>query len=237
MPGASVLLELSNVTKSYGSPGGVETPVLKGISLTVERGESLAIVGPSGCGKSTLLNIIGTLDRPTSGRVILEGKDVSSLAEAELAAIRSEVIGFVFQLHHLLPQCTILENVLVPTLVAKGRPDGEARARTLLDRVGLSSRLSHRPAQLSGGECQRAAVVRALINRPRLLLADEPTGSLDRANAESLARLLVDLNREEGTALLLVTHAEDLAAEAGRVLELRDGRFSAETQNSPRRGP
>lgn len=217
------LLELSGVTKSFVSPGGAETRVLRGVDLKVSKGESLAIAGPSGCGKSTLLNIIGTLDRPTSGRIELEGRDVSSLAEAELAPIRSGVLGFVFQLHHLLPQCSVLENVLLPTLVAQGSAEAEPRARTLLERVGLSHRLTHRPAQLSGGECQRAAVVRALINKPRLLLADEPTGSLDRESADSLTRLLVELNREEGIALILVTHAADLAARAGRVLELRDG--------------
>lgn len=225
MPDNGAILELEGVTKSYRSPEGVETPVLRGVDLELARGESIAIAGPSGCGKSTLLNIIGTLDRPTSGRVVLEGRDVSTLSEPQLAEVRSQVVGFVFQLHHLLPQCTILENVLVPTLVAKGAEGAEARARALLERVGLGQRMSHRPGQLSGGECQRAAVVRALINRPRLLLADEPTGSLDRASAGSLAQLLGELNREEGVALVYVTHAADLAARAGKVLELRDGRL------------
>ena len=222
----SEIVELSGVTKSYGPPGGPETRVLRGIDLRIQKGESVAIVGPSGCGKSTLLNIIGTLDRPSSGRVALDGRDVSTLAETALAAIRSELVGFVFQLHHLLPQCSILENALVPSLVAKDGSGAEARARALLERVGLTSRLSHRPGQLSGGECQRAAVVRALVNRPKLLLADEPTGSLDRESAESLAKLLLDLNREEGVALVLVTHAADLASRAGRVVELRDGVLS-----------
>jgi lipoprotein-releasing system ATP-binding protein len=221
------ILELAGVTKSYASPDGVETAVLRGVDLKLAKGESIAIAGPSGCGKSTLLNIIGTLDRPTSGRVVLDGRDVSSMSEAQLAEVRSQVVGFVFQLHHLLPQCSILENVLVPTLVVKGAEGAEARARALLERVGLGARMSHRPGQLSGGECQRAAVVRALINRPRLLLADEPTGSLDRASAESLAQLLGELNREEGVALVTVTHAADLAARAGKVLELRDGRLAA----------
>ena len=226
MPDNGTLLELGGVTKSYTSPEGVETSVLRGVDLTLGKGESLAIAGPSGCGKSTLLNIIGTLDRPTSGKVVLDGRDVSGLTEPQLADVRSQVIGFVFQLHHLLPQCSILENVLVPTLVAKESGDAEARGRKLLERVGLAHRLTHRPGQLSGGECQRAAVVRALINRPKLLLADEPTGSLDRASAESLAQLLGELNREEGVALIFVTHAADLAARAGQVFELRDGKLA-----------
>ena len=225
MPTPSTILELAGVTKSYASPEGVETPVLRGIDLKLAAGESMAIAGPSGCGKSTLLNIIGTLDRPTSGTVTLTGRDVPSLTEKQLAELRSGVIGFVFQFHHLLPQCSILENVLVPTLVGTPREDPEGRARKLLERVGLGSRLTHRPGQLSGGECQRAAVVRALINRPQLLLADEPTGSLDRGSAASLAQLLGELNREEGVALVYVTHSTDLAARAGRVLELRDGRL------------
>jgi lipoprotein-releasing system ATP-binding protein len=225
MPTPATILELAGVTKSYASPEGVETPVLRGIDLKLAAGESMAIAGPSGCGKSTLLNIIGTLDRPTSGTVTLTGRDVPSLTEKQLAELRSGVIGFVFQFHHLLPQCSILENVLVPTLVGKPPEDPEGRARKLLERVGLGSRLTHRPGQLSGGECQRAAVVRALINRPQLLLADEPTGSLDRGSAADLAQLLGELNREEGVALVYVTHSADLAARAGRVLELRDGRL------------
>jgi lipoprotein-releasing system ATP-binding protein len=226
MQDKGAILELFGVTKSYSSPEGAQTPVLRGIDLSLGKGESMAIAGPSGSGKSTLLNIIGTLDRPTAGRVVLDGRDVLALAEPQLALVRSRVVGFVFQLHHLLPQCTILENVLVPTLVAKDAGDAEGRARKLLERVGLGHRLSHRPGQMSGGECQRAAVVRALINGPKLLLADEPTGSLDRASAESLAQLLGELNREEGVALIYVTHAADLAARAGRVLELRDGRLA-----------
>ena len=227
MPEQAVLLELDHVTKQFDSHEGAGTlAVLKDVSLRVEAGERLAVVGVSGSGKSTLLNLIGALDRPTSGRVLLGGRDLASLPERDLAAVRNRRIGFVFQLHHLLPQCTALENVLVPTLAGGGGPgaaDAEARARGLLERVGLGSHLAHRPGQLSGGECQRVAVARALINRPALLLADEPTGSLDRASAQSLAQLLVDLNREEGVALIVVTHAEALAARMGRVLELRDG--------------
>jgi lipoprotein-releasing system ATP-binding protein len=223
----TVLLELSGVARRYDASGSAaETTVLKDVHLQLAAGESVAIVGPSGSGKSTLLNIIGALDQPTSGQVVLEGSKLSALDEPALALLRSRAIGFVFQLHHLLPQCSVLENVLVPTLA--GGPERrsekpEARARRLLERVGLSDRLSHRPGQLSGGERQRVAVVRALINEPRLLLADEPTGSLDRTAADNLARLLVELNREEGVALLVITHSMDLARQMSRVLELRDG--------------
>jgi ABC-type lipoprotein export system ATPase subunit len=226
-----LLLELTNVAKSFAAPGETgATPVLREIDLQLARGESLAIVGPSGSGKSTLLNIIGTLDRPDSGRVLLEGRDLSTLNEQELAAVRSREIGFIFQLHHLLPQCTVLENVLIPTLAGGPESRGEApekRARRLLERVGLTERLRHRPGQLSGGERQRVAVVRALINEPKLLLADEPTGALDRVSAETLADLLVELNREEGVSLVIVTHALDLAQRMSRVVELRDGRLVA----------
>lgn len=223
----AALLELSGVTKSYASPGGgAETRVLRGVDLAVAAGESVAIAGPSGSGKSTLLHLMGLLDRPTSGRVLLDGRDVSALTEAEAAEARARDVGFVFQAHHLLPQCGVLENVLVPTLAVKAPPDAESRALRLLERVGLSHRLSHRPGQLSGGECQRAAVVRALVNRPRLLLADEPTGSLDREGSESLARLLGELNREEGVALVVVTHSPQLAARMGRLLVLGDGALS-----------
>ena len=221
------LLELAAVTKGYAAAGGTAPlPVLRGVDLRLASGEAVAIVGPSGSGKSTLLNIIGTLDRPDSGRVALNGTDLTTLGEPDLARVRSREIGLVFQLHHLLPQCTVLENVLVPTL-ADG-PDRRAeapadRARRLLQRVGLSDRLSHRPGQLSGGERQRVAVVRALINEPKLLLADEPTGALDRAAADNLAELLTEIHGEEGVALLVITHAPHLAERMGRVLELRDG--------------
>ena len=220
-----MLLELTGVTKSYPAAPGDGNRVLKGIDLTVSPGESIAVTGPSGSGKSTLLNIMGTLDHPSSGRVVLDGKEVSTLKEPEMAKMRARVVGFVFQQHHLLPQCTVLENVLIPALVTRSG-NAEERARTLLDRVGLSHRLSHRVGQLSGGECQRAAVVRALINRPRLLLADEPTGSLDRTGGESLNSLLGELNREEGVALIVVTHALDLARQADRILQLHNGVLS-----------
>jgi ABC-type lipoprotein export system ATPase subunit len=223
-------LVLRGVAKSYQSVlDGPAVTVLNGIDMEILEGESAAIVGPSGSGKSTLLNIIGTLDRPTSGQVLLEGQDLAQLDERQLAAVRNRRIGFIFQAHHLLPQCTVLENVLVPTLVCQDealRQSAPERARRLLDRVGLGPRLHHRPGQLSGGERQRAAVVRGLINRPRLLLADEPTGALDRASAEALARLLVALNREERVTLMVATHARELAEQMGRRFELRDGRLA-----------
>ena len=212
-----MLLELSHIAKSYGT-----VEVLKEVNLQLAAGEPIAIIGPSGSGKSTLLNIMGALDVPTRGTMSLDGRDLSHLTEKELAGIRNRQIGFIFQLHHLLPQCTVLENVLIPTL-ASPRADQQERAERLLDRVGLKHRLTHRPGQLSGGECQRVAVVRALINQPKLLLADEPTGSLDHAAATNLGQLLAELNKEEGVALVLVTHSLELARQMPRVLELRDG--------------
>ena len=230
MPSPESLLKLSNVTLRYDSGASAgPVSVLKGVSLEVGRGESLAIIGPSGSGKSTLLNIIGTLDRATSGEITLGGKDLNTLDDLQLAAVRNRQIGFVFQAHYLLPQCTVLENVLVPTLAGvdhalqAGAPE---RANRLLKRVGLGERMTHRPGQLSGGERQRVAVVRALINQPQLLLADEPTGALDRASSEQLAQLLLELNREEGVTLILVTHALDLAQKMGRVMELLDGKLA-----------
>jgi ABC-type lipoprotein export system ATPase subunit len=223
------LLQLVNVSKRYDSVASAgPLLVLRDISLDLAPGESLAIVGPSGCGKTTLLNILGTLDRPTSGRVTLDGQDLGRLDDDALAAVRNRQIGFIFQAHHLLPHCTVLENVLVPTLAIPdraGRPAAAERATKLLERVGLGERLHHRPGQLSGGERQRVAVVRALINQPKLLLADEPTGALDRGSAQALGHLLVELNREQGVTLVVVTHALDLARQMGRVLELKDGRL------------
>jgi len=221
------LLQLQNVSKRFDSPeSGERLDVLRGVNLELARGASLAIVGPSGSGKSTLLNIIGTLDRPSSGNVILSGRNLSSLNDEELAAVRNEKIGFVFQSHYLLPQCSVLENVLVPTVPQKGRRNDKAvleRAKMLLARVGLGERTNHRPGQLSGGERQRVAVVRALINAPEFLLADEPTGALDAASAAELARLLLEVNRQDGVALIVVTHALDLARQMQRVYELHQG--------------
>jgi len=226
------LLQLQNVSKRFDSPeSGEHLEVLRGINLELARGASLAIVGPSGSGKSTLLNIIGTLDRPSSGTVVLSGRNLSSLTDEELAAVRNEKIGFVFQSHYLLPQCSVLENVLVPTVPQKGRRDDQVvveRAKKLLARVGLAERINHRPGQLSGGERQRVAVVRALINEPEFLLADEPTGALDAASAAELARLLLEVNRQDGVALIVVTHALDLARQMQRVYELRRGELIAQ---------
>jgi lipoprotein-releasing system ATP-binding protein len=223
----TMLLELKNIVKNYTVPSGTgHTTVLKNISLTVYPGESIAIVGPSGSGKSTLLNIIGALDKPSAGEVILLGKNLAACDDAQLSLIRNREIGFVFQLHHLLPQCTVLENVLIPTipLGVKGRgKDVQERAKKLLERVGLESHMDHFPAQLSGGEMQRAAVVRALINKPKLVLADEPTGSLDQESSENLGRIMVEMNKEEGTTLMTVTHSIDFAGLMEKVLRLQNG--------------
>ena len=226
---AAPLLKLENVSKSYrAAEGSAPVPVLRDVSLEVAPGESLSIIGPSGSGKSTLLNIIGTLDHADSGKVWLGDKDLSAQDERALAAIRNHEIGFIFQAHHLLPHCTVSENVLVPTLAEKHsrtRDGAEQRAERLLKRVGLGERMNHRPGQLSGGERQRVAVVRALINQPGLLLADEPTGALDRISAEELAKLLAELNREENVTLIVVTHALDLARQMQRVFELQNGQL------------
>ena len=219
---ANPMLSVSDVCKEYPDLSG-PLRVLSHVSFEVAPGESVAIVGPSGCGKSTLLNLIGALDRPTSGNIELNGRTLGALSDNELARVRNLEIGFVFQMHHLLPQCSVLENVLVPTLVNPNSADAPARASALLSRVGLADRVHQTPGKLSGGERQRAAVVRALINRPRLLLADEPTGSLNQEGAENLAQLLLELNREEQMALVVVTHSMAVASMMGRILELREG--------------
>jgi ABC-type lipoprotein export system ATPase subunit len=222
-----MMLELINVTKTYQSPGSAGgVCVLKDITLKVENGQSIVIIGPSGSGKSTLLNIIGALDHPTAGKVLFDGRYLAGLDEVELAKIRNQEIGFVFQLHHLLPQCTVLENVLIPTLANKSRflkKETQERAVELLQRVGLKDHLLHRPGELSGGERQRVAVVRALINKPKLLLADEPTGSLDSDASRNIAELLVELNRSEKVTLIVVTHSQKIAEYIGQVWELSEG--------------
>jgi lipoprotein-releasing system ATP-binding protein len=222
-----MMLELVHVAKRYDSPGDKQgLSVLKDITLKVQPGRSLSVVGPSGSGKSTLLNIMGALDHPTGGQVLFDGLDLAVLGEKELAQIRNKQIGFVFQLHHLLPQCTVLENVLVPTLADKKRTSMKEvsdRAEHLLERVGLKEFLLYRPGELSGGQRQRVAVVRALINNPKLLLADEPTGSLDKDSSENIAELLVELNKSEKVTLIVVTHSLSFADRMGQVMELSDG--------------
>jgi lipoprotein-releasing system ATP-binding protein len=218
-------LQVSNLCKDYPTRSG-PLSILRGVEFELQKGEALAVMGPSGSGKSTLLHILGTLDRPSSGNVSLGGKDPFMLTEPELASFRNRNIGFVFQDHYLLPQCSVLENVLIPTLVSRnGDLDYESRARQLLDRVGLSSRLDHRPAELSGGERQRVAVARALIQRPPLVLADEPTGNLDRHTAQTVGALLIDLHRQEQTILVVVTHSSELARLFARQMEMLDGRL------------
>jgi lipoprotein-releasing system ATP-binding protein len=216
-------LHVQHLAKEYPTRSG-PLPVLRDVTLELDRGAALAVMGPSGSGKSTLLHILGTLDRPTRGEVRLEGRDPFALPERELADFRNRHIGFVFQDHYLLPQCSVLENVLIPTLVAReDRQAMKAWARQLLDRVGLSDRLDHRPAELSGGERQRVAVARALIHRPVLLLADEPTGNLDRRTAAAIGKLLLDLHREEQNILIVVTHSLELADPFPRILLMEDG--------------
>jgi lipoprotein-releasing system ATP-binding protein len=220
-------LELKNISKKYDIPSGQgQTTVLRDVSLQITQGESVAVVGPSGSGKSTLLNIIGALDKPTSGEVTFAGKNLADLDDSALSRIRNQEIGFVFQLHHLLPQCTVFENVLIPTIplgMEKKDEDVQERARNLLQRVGLENHKDHFPAQLSGGEMQRVTVVRALINRPTLVLADEPTGSLDRESSENLGQLLVEVNKEEKTTLITVTHSIEIARLMDKVYRLQDG--------------
>ncbi len=219
-------LLVENVTKQYPSR---DEPlvVLHGVALELRKGENAAVVGPSGSGKSTLLNIIGTLERPTTGRVLLAGEDVAQLGEPALASFRNRCVGFVFQDHHLLPQCTALENVLIPAIAAGPVSNETVRhAMDLLDRVGLSGRLEHRPAELSGGERQRVAIARALVHRPILLLADEPTGNLDRTTADLVAGLLLELQQAEQMMLVVVTHSVRLASGMSRQLELDQGRLA-----------
>jgi len=224
-----MLAELQHITKQYEQPGSsIKNLVLHDISLEIRNNERIAIVGPSGSGKSTLLNILGTLDKPSSGKVFLDGASADQMDENRLAEIRNTFIGFVFQMHHLLPQLTLLENVLLPLLPMKDKNTltlSKQRALQLIDCVGLSGHIRHFPSQLSVGECQRTAVVRALINKPKLLLADEPTGSLDDDNAAQLAQLLTELNQEINVALVLVTHSLELAAKMDKIYQLREGKL------------
>ncbi len=219
------LLQIKGLQKKYSETAG-ETEVLRGIDLDIPRGRSVAIVGPSGCGKSTLLNILGLLDKPTAGTVSLDGQDYAGLGETAAAKVRNQRIGFVFQMHHLLPQCSVLENVLIPTLAGNTKASQKEMlyyAAELLDRVGLTGRMNYLPGQISAGQRQRAALVRALINKPALLLADEPTGALDHDTAEQIAKLMVELNQQEKLTLIVVTHSMDLAKKMDRRYELADG--------------
>ncbi|QDV21097.1 Lipoprotein-releasing system ATP-binding protein LolD [Gimesia panareensis] len=229
MNDAQEQLVVRNLTKQF-TLADESLSILAGVNLTLNRGEALAITGPSGSGKSTLLYILGVLDEPTAGEVIQFGENPFSLDAKEQAEFRNQNIGFIFQDHHLMPQFSVLENVLIPTMVHQGSStDAEERARHLLERVGLKDRLNHRPAQISGGERQRVAVCRALINNPRLLLADEPTGNLDRTNTEAIGKLLLEINQEQNTILICVTHSSELAALFPQHQRLRDGQLVTES--------
>lgn len=213
------MIRVTGIRKSYGS-----LEVLKGIDLEISRGEIVSIVGPSGAGKSTLLQIMGSLDRPDSGKVVYNSTDIYRLNDKKLARFRNDNIGFIFQFHQLLPEFTMLENVMLPALIGgHNQIEAESRAKELLDYLKLSDRLDHRPTQLSGGECQRVAVARALVNNPAVILADEPSGSLDSRNREELHRLFFDLRRDMDQTFVIVTHDETLAANTDRVIHMRDG--------------
>ncbi len=215
------MLQVEKVSKEYPTPGGVLT-IISDISLTLSRGDAVSIMGPSGSGKSTLLYVMGALEPPTSGTVTLDGRNPYQLKEKELAAFRNQEIGFIFQDHCLLPQCSVLENVLTPTLVSTAHNDATDRAQALLKQVGLGDRLDHRPAKLSGGEKQRVALARALITKPQLLLCDEPTGNLDHKAADVVASLLLELHQQQETILVVVTHSAELAARFPQRYELTD---------------
>ncbi len=227
-----IILQTQNLHKVYSTGRSDSLEVLKGIDLAIAGGEIITIIGPSGVGKSTLLHLIGGLDRPSQGRVLIDGEDISDYDDTRLAGFRNRTIGFVFQFHHLLPEFTALENVMMPGLIAgQDKPVLQERALALLDRVGLGGRIKHRPKELSGGEQQRVAVARALINSPRLLLADEPSGNLDTESANSLHDMLWEVSRQLHQTLVVVTHNRDLADRSDRIIELYNGRIKNITSN------
>ncbi len=229
---SSPLVEVRGVTKRFFHEGR-ELVILKPIDLSIARGEMLSIVGASGAGKSTLLHLLGTLDLPSEGRIFFDGDDVTAYSSAQLARFRNAMLGFVFQFHHLLPEFSALENVLMPGLIrGVPRKQIEPRARELLTEVGLLSRLAHRPGELSGGEQQRVALARALVMDPKLVLADEPTGNLDSTTSEAIHELFFRLNRSHGTTFLIVTHSRDLAARMPRVVHMRDGQIERDERRS-----
>lgn len=229
---ARPLVQVDKVTKQFAHEGRT-LQILKGIDLSIDAGEMLCIVGSSGAGKSTLLHLLGTLDLPTSGRILFEGQDVTRYTSAQLAAFRNRTIGFVFQFHHLLPEFSALENVIMPGMIrGSARGELEGRARELLGEVGLGHRLEHRPGELSGGEQQRVALARALVLGPRLVLADEPTGNLDSATSDAMHELFFDLNARLGITFLIVTHSRELAGRMPRVVTMRDGAIADDTRKT-----
>jgi putative ABC transport system ATP-binding protein len=220
------LLAASNLTKTYVS-GEARVTALAGVSFAVEAGDFVALMGPSGCGKSTLLHLCGAMDRPTGGTLRLNERDLSAMGDDELTRVRREQVGFVFQFFNLLPTLTVADNIALPCLLAGMNGDeAERRGRALAERVGIAHRLSHYPQQISGGEMQRAAIARALIHQPVLLVADEPTGNLDSENGANVLALIGELNKEMGVTILLATHSADVAAAAGRVMRMKDGQFA-----------
>ena len=230
------LVAVKDVWKKFIHEGN-EVVILRGIDLVIEEGEMLAVVGASGAGKSTLLHILGTLDLPTKGTIAFEGKDLTRYSASQLASFRNQRLGFVFQFHHLLPEFTALENVMMPGLIrGESQRALEKRAKELLDEVGLSHRIRHRPGELSGGEQQRVALARALVMEPKLVLADEPTGNLDSKTSEAIHKLFIDLNQRRGTTFLIVTHSRDLADRMARTVTMRDGRIENDVRRAPSGG-
>ncbi|MRN36983.1 lipoprotein-releasing system ATP-binding protein LolD [Neisseria sp. N95_16] len=221
----NIVLKCENVGKSY-KDGALNVQVLNGLNLEVAQGQSVSIIGSSGSGKSTLLHILGGLDMPSEGRVTLMGQDLGQMSQKQLGLLRNQYLGFVYQFHHLLPEFSALENVMMPLLIGKKtKAEAEAQAAVMLEKVGLKQRMLHRPSELSGGERQRAAIARALVTQPKCLLADEPTGNLDRKNAQNVLDMMLDLKNELGTSLIVVTHDDELAVRFERVMTMQDGRL------------